>query len=91
MATVVERGAHVLVAALGTRVRNVFGTAIRTQRDLLESFGDDLDGVQLTPGDGRVFTVRVDDELVWDRGEHGGDLDLETIREEVGRRAGAPA
>ena len=49
--------------------------AVRTQRELLETFGQRLDGVRLTTGDGGVFQVRVDGELVWDKAEDGYDLD----------------
>jgi len=48
--------------------------AIDTQRQLLELFGRRLDGVRLTTGDGGVFRVAVDGELVWDAHEDGYDL-----------------
>ncbi|MFB6354598.1 MAG: SelT/SelW/SelH family protein [Halobacteriales archaeon] len=49
--------------------------AVETQRALLETFGRRLDGVRLTTGDGGVFEVRVDGELVWDADEDGYDPD----------------
>ena len=40
--------------------------------ELLTSFGTDLGEVALRPGTGGVFTVAVDDEVVWDRKvDHG--------------------
>jgi selenoprotein W-related protein len=55
--------------------------AVQTQRALLETFGQRLDGVQLTTGDGGVFKIRIDGELVWDNADDGYDLDdiVETV------------
>lgn len=61
--------------------------AVETQDALLEEFGRDLDGVRLQPGHGGVFEVRVDDELVWDRAEHDGEIDLAAITKAVHDRA----
>ncbi len=63
--------------------------AADTQRELLETFGRRLDGVRLTTGDGGVFKVAVDDELVWDKAEDG--YDLEAIVDAVGDRVSAEA
>ncbi|MFB6360904.1 MAG: SelT/SelW/SelH family protein [Halobacteriales archaeon] len=63
--------------------------AVQTQRALLETFGQGLDGVQLTTGDGGVFKIRVDGELVWDTDEDG--YDLESIVETVDSRVGSEA
>ena len=63
--------------------------AIDTQRELLETFGERLEGVTLTTGDGGVFEIRVDGELVWDKAEDGYDLDA--IVEAVGDRVPAAA
>lgn len=65
------------------------GTAIDTQRALLDRFGRRLDGVRLKTGDGGVFTVAVNGELVWDKAESGYDLDA--IVEAVDDRVGAAA
>lgn len=65
--------------------------AIDTQRELLETFGRDLDGVRLTTGHGGVFRVLVDDELVFDRDEHGGGIDLDAISSTVEERVDAGA
>ena len=40
--------------------------AIDTQRVILEHFGRQIDGVRLKTGHGGVFTIRVDDEQVYD-------------------------
>ena len=60
--------------------------AIDTQRALLEAFGLRLDGVRLKTGEGGVFKVRVDDELVFDKAEEGYDLDdgVEAVEARVG-------
>lgn len=65
--------------------------AVTTQRDLLDTFGTDIDGVRLRTGDGGVFKVYVDDELVFDKAEHGNEIDLETISGEVENRIAAEA
>ena len=60
--------------------------AIETQRELLETFGRDLEGVRLTTGHGGVFKVTVGDDLVFDRAEHGTEIDIDGIAEEVDSR-----
>lgn len=65
--------------------------AVQTQRELLEEFGRDLDGVRLTTGHGGVFKVSVDDELVFDKDEHGNEIDLNVITAAVGDRLAAEA
>lgn len=65
--------------------------AVQTQRELLEAFGRDLDGVRLTTGHGGVFRVSVDDELVFDKDEHGNEIDLDAIRAAVDERVAAEA
>lgn len=63
--------------------------AIKTQRVLLETFGRDLEGVRLTTGHGGVFTVSIDGDLVYDKAEHGNQIDLDTIVEDIDARVGA--
>lgn len=63
--------------------------AIRTQRELLESYGRALDAVRLRTGEGGVFEVSVEGDLVWDKAEDGYDLDA--IVEAVDDRVGASA
>jgi len=57
--------------------------AIETQETLLEELGQDLDGVQLQPGHGGVFKVHIGGDLIWDKNEHDGEIDLEAITESV--------
>ena len=57
--------------------------AVETQETLLEEFGRDLDGVRLQPGQGGVFKIRADDEIVWDKDEHGGEIDVAAITKTV--------
>lgn len=44
----------------------LLGNAQRVQEDLIDEFGEDLDGVRLKTGHGGVFKVRVDGELIFD-------------------------
>lgn len=60
--------------------------AVETQETLLDRFGQDLDGVRLQPGHGGVFRVQADDDLVWDKDEHDGEIDLEAITAAVRER-----
>jgi selenoprotein W-related protein len=65
--------------------------AIETQETLLEEFGQELDGVRLQPGHGGVFKVYADDDLIWDKDDHDGTIDLKAITEAVHDRAHAHA
>lgn len=65
--------------------------AIETQIQLLNEFGQELDGVTLTPGHGGVFIVTADDETIWDTAVHGADLDLDLIVEAINDRLPATA
>lgn len=58
--------------------------AIRTQQDLLGTYGSRLDTVTLRTGSGGVFVIRIDGEQVWDARTDGYDLDA--IRELVDHR-----
>lgn len=58
--------------------------AQRAQEALLTTFGQDLDGVRLKPGDGGVFKVRFDGDLIWD--ENVADLDVQDLKARVGHR-----
>lgn len=48
--------------------------AIDAQRVILEHFGRKVDGVRLKTGHSGVFTIRVDDEQIYDRTK-GFDID----------------
>lgn len=61
--------------------------AMQTAEAILEAFGRDLEGVQLTPGDGGVFRVSADGDVVFDKEESGYDLDA--IVDDVGSRIDA--
>lgn len=65
--------------------------AVGTQETLLEQFGRDLDGVRLQPGHGGVFKVHADDDLVWDKDDNDGEIDLQAITEAVHERVHAHA
>lgn len=49
--------------------------ALRTEQDLLDTFGNDLETVTLRTGSGGVFKIRIGDELVWDARSDGYDPD----------------
>ena len=48
--------------------------------ELLTSFTTELGEVALRPGVGGVFTVAIDDEVVWDRKRDGGFPDLAPLK-----------
>ena len=82
--------------ALGPRVEITYCTQCRwllraswLASELLTSFGTDLGEVALRPGVGGVFTVRVGEELVWDRRADGGFPDLGELKRTV-RDVAAP-
>ena len=58
--------------------------AIETQRQLLAEYGQRLDAVTLRTGDGGVFVVRVDGDVILDTDERGYDVD--EIADAVGDR-----
>ena len=57
--------------------------AIDTQRAILQQFGRRIDGVRLKTGHGGVFTIRVDNEQIYDRTR---GYDLAGILDEIGTR-----
>ena len=54
-----------------------------TAQELLTTFPADLGEVALVPGTGGVFTVRLDDDVLWDRREQGGFPELSRIKQLV--------
>lgn len=48
--------------------------AVATQRELLETYGRDLETVTLRTGHGGVFKIRIDGRLVLDAKRDGYDL-----------------
>lgn len=62
---------------------------MNAQRELLEEFGRDLEGVRLTDGNGGVFEVYVDGNLVYDKAEDDSGFDLDAISAEVKDRIAA--
>lgn len=63
--------------------------AIETQRELLAEYGQRLDAVTLRTGDGGVFVVRADGDVILDTDVRGYDMD--EIADAVGDRIGAGA
>lgn len=56
---------------------------MEVNKTLLEEFGQDLDGVRLQPGHGGLFKLHADDELIRDKDEYDGDIDLEAITQAI--------
>ena len=56
--------------------------AQKLQAAILETFGQEVDGVRLKTGDSGVFTVRADDELIFDKAED--EYDPDTIVDDIG-------
>jgi selenoprotein W-related protein len=52
-------------------------------QELLQTFGPDIGEVALVPGTGGVFTIRVDDELIWDRKEREGFPEAKVLKQLV--------
>lgn len=52
--------------------------ALDVANHLLETFGQELDDVSLVTGDGGVFKISVDGDLVFDKSEDEYDLDAIT-------------
>lgn len=65
--------------------------AIKTQRELLETFGRDLEEVRLKTGHGGVFKVSIDGDLVFDKATHGNEIALDAIIDAVDNRVTAEA
>lgn len=63
--------------------------AVQTQRALLEEFGRSLDGVRLQPGQGGVFSVEADGDLLWDIDDQESGFDQEAITAAVRERVHA--
>ncbi|MGH8870631.1 MAG: SelT/SelW/SelH family protein [Acidimicrobiia bacterium] len=57
--------------------------AIDTQRAILQEFGRRIDGVRLKTGHGGVFTIRVDQEPIYERAQR---FDLAGIIDEIEAR-----
>jgi selenoprotein W-related protein len=52
-------------------------------QELLSSFGPDLASVTLVPGTGGIFTVALDDTVIWDRKADHGFPDAATLKQRV--------
>ena len=52
-------------------------------QELLQTFGDDLGEVALIPGTGGIFTVTVNDTLIWDRKEKQGFPEAKVLKQLV--------
>lgn len=63
--------------------------ALDTASAVLTEFGQELDGVTLTPGHGGVFKVYTGGEVVFDKDEHG--YQIETITDAIATHVQATA
>ena len=52
-------------------------------QELLQTFGADLGEVALVPGTGGIFTIHVDDELIWDRKAREGFPEAKVLKQLV--------
>ena len=52
-------------------------------QELLQTFGDDLGEVALVPGTGGIFTISVNNELIWDRKEKQGFPEAKVLKQLV--------
>ena len=57
--------------------------ALEVERSLLEGFGEEFASVQLQPSHGGVFTIHVDNTLIYDKDADGPDLDFEAVTETI--------
>ncbi|MGY3553632.1 SelT/SelW/SelH family protein [Williamsia sp. R60] len=51
--------------------------------ELLNTFGTELGSVTLVPGTGGVFTIEVDEQLIWERERDNGFPDVVTLKKLV--------
>lgn len=61
--------------------------ALETAGAILEAHAEALDSVNLVPGDGGIFEVRLDGEMILDTDEEGYDRDA--IVDRIGEHASA--
>lgn len=52
-------------------------------QELLTTFSQELGEVALVPGSGGIFEIRVDDELIWSRAQHGGFPEIKLLKQLV--------
>jgi len=60
--------------------------AMDVQRQILERFGQRVEGVKLKTGDGGVFVISVGDEVIYMKPD---EFRIEAVLEEIERRATA--
>lgn len=49
-------------------------------QELLQTFGQDLGGVELVPGTGGVFEITLDGETIWERKRDGGFPEAKVLK-----------
>jgi selenoprotein W-related protein len=52
-------------------------------QELVQTFGDDLGEVALIPGTGGIFTIAVNDEIIWDRKAREGFPEAKVLKQLV--------
>jgi selenoprotein W-related protein len=52
-------------------------------QELLSTFGEDLEGVELVPSHGGYFAVFCDDTSLWERKRDGGFPDIKVLKRAV--------
>ncbi len=56
-------------------------------QELLQTFGADLAGVTIVPGEGGVFRVEIGGETLWDRKRDGGFPEIAELKRRLRDRA----
>lgn len=65
--------------------------ATDVQDAVIEEYGERLDSVRLTPGDGGVFKIYAGGDLIWDKSISDDGLDTDEVVGDVGEYVGAEA
>lgn len=52
-------------------------------QEALSTFGTDLGGVTLIPGEGGIFDIRVDGILIWERKRDGGFPEAKELKQRI--------
>ncbi len=52
-------------------------------QELLNTFEDEIGALTLVPGQGGVFEVHADEQLVWSRAEEGGFPEIRVLKQRV--------
>jgi selenoprotein W-related protein len=71
-----------IAISYGTQCQWLLRAAWMAQ-ELLQTFGDDLSEVALIPGTGGIFSISVNDEVIWDRKAREGFPEAKVLKQLV--------